>query len=74
MNAKWFVEEVIKSRLAATLIGMLAAFLATKIGLPADQTTPLLTSLVSLTGAYVLGKSHSDAAEAKAEASKPATP
>jgi len=47
-------------KLKAMLIGMMAAFLSTKIGLTEEVTTNLLQALSLIVGSYVLGQGIAD--------------
>ena len=70
MNAKWFLEEVLKSRAAMSLAGFVAMLIGKKLGMSPEE----IMAIGALSGLYVGGKSYTDARESKADASKPAAP
>lgn len=55
---KKLVGKLLKSELWVVLIGMLAALLAPKLGIPEEQLTEVLTSIAAIASSYVLGRSY----------------
>jgi hypothetical protein len=77
MDWKPIVADLLKSRMTATVLGVLAGFLATKLGLPEEQLSTLLLSITGLVSAYVIQRGYSKPREISARnggSAKPANP
>ena len=55
---KELIGKLAKTELWVTLLGMIAALLATKMGLPEEQLQTLLMSISGLAVTYVAGRSY----------------
>ena len=67
---EWVVEELVKSRASVALAGVASSVLVSKLGLEPAVAQTIVAAIGTIVVAYVAGKSHTDAHEAKAEAAK----
>ncbi len=62
---KELIGKLAKTELWVTVLGMLAAMMAPKLGIPPEQMTDFLMSLTGIVMTYVAGRSYSKPRENK---------